>query len=450
MTSAHLAEGRLSALRAGASPDDDEAEHLLDCRACTRALEGRGDNDAFDGRNDNALGSRDDGAREGCDDALDRALAASRRVEPPVWNEARVAAGQARLAGAQRRRRAVRYAAPAFAGALAAAALWALWQRPPTPSAPPWAGAAPVLAEVEQQPGAALSLAQSGPDEIVEVARGQASFKVRHLQRAERFRVRCGRDEVEVRGTRFVVRGGGEGLASVAVSEGAVEVRTECCGTRLLRAGETWARPAGGAGVDPTRVAPTASASAFSPLPSSGLPGLDPSAPADPSAPGASSTSGAPSASSAPPIEPADGAAPEPGVGRPAPPEPSADVLRQRALEAYDGGRYALAARAFERAAQRSPDAPWAADARTLAGAARVLQTAPGAIAALSVSVASLDAAAQRAQRAGDSARASAARVAAARRSSGEGARKRWCALRHDALASADVRREAQKACPSP
>ncbi|HEU4536860.1 MAG TPA: hypothetical protein VFS00_22210, partial [Polyangiaceae bacterium] len=155
MTPAHLDEARLAALRAGAEPDEGEAEHLLDCRACSGALEG--------------------------DDALARMLNASRGVEPAAWNDARVAAGQARLAGVRRRAATLRYAAPAFAGALAAAAAWALWVRPAPPAGGPWAGAEPTLAEVERQPDAALSLAQSGPDEVVEVARGQASFKVRHL-----------------------------------------------------------------------------------------------------------------------------------------------------------------------------------------------------------------------------------------------------------------------------
>ncbi|HEU4412901.1 MAG TPA: FecR family protein [Polyangiaceae bacterium] len=389
MTPSHLSAERLGALRAGGEPGDDEASHLLDCEACSLALEG--------------------------DDELARSLGAARRVEPEPWGEERVRAGQARLASAVGRRKAVRYASPVVAVALAAAAAWALASRPPASG--PIAG--PALAEVEKQPDAALALAQSGPDEVVEVSRGQASFKVRKLKKAERFRVKCGRDEVEVRGTQFVVRGGDKGFASVEVSEGAVELRTECCGTRLLRAGDSWSRPE-------VAGAPTAE-------PSPGPTALAPPSAAEPATPGPTAREPGPK-----------GAAPPPA---PREPEPTADALRQRALEAYDGGHYALAAKSFEAAAHKAPDAAWAGDARTLAGAARVLQAPAGSIASLPVGVASLDAAAQRAARSGDSARAAAARVAAARRSSGEGARKRWCALRHDPLVSADVRGEAARAC---
>lgn len=395
MTARHVPSGRLVAIAAGAEPDDLEASHLLDCGACTRALEG--------------------------DDAVGRALAAARRVEPAPWDDRRVLSGQARLVGAARRRKAMRLATPALAGALAAAAAWTLWQRPPGPR-PSDDADAPTLAEVERQPDATVELAQAGPDEVVHVPRGQAAFKVKHLRKAERFRVRCGRDEVEVRGTRFVVRGGGEGFQSVNVTEGAVELRTECCGTRLLRAGDSWARP-------------SAAAPPPSPSPSAG-PALSPPAPA------------APPVAIEPPRHAPKGASGQARTPTAQEPAPSADVLRQRGLEAYDGGDYGLAARSFESAAKQAPDAPWAADARTLAGAALVLQTPPSAIASLSVGVASLDAAAQRAQRSGDAARASAARVAAARRSSGDGARKRWCALRHDAVASAEVRSEATRQCP--
>jgi FecR protein len=380
VTAGHLPEGRLAALRAGEPPGDDEAEHLLDCHACSLALEG--------------------------DDQLERSLGAARRIEPAIWGEDRLRAGQARLTGTLTRRKVIRLAAPAFAGALAAAAAWAFLQRPPATN--PSTG--PALAEVEKQPDAAVELAQSGPDEVVQVSRGQAGFKVRKLRPAERFRVRCGHDEVEVHGTKFTVRGGDKGFASVEVSEGAVELRTECCGTRQLRAGDSWTRP---------EIAATPSTP---PAPTD----TTPASPTEPAAPGPKATTS----------------------GRhPHEAEPTADALRQRALEAYDGGNYAVAARSFEAAAQKAPDAPWAPDARTLAGAARVLQSPPGSIASLSVGVASLDAAAQRAARAGDSARAAAARVAAARRSSGEGARKRWCALKHDALVSADVRGEATRHC---
>ncbi len=417
----HLSGARLAALRAGESPDDDAAEHLLDCAACARAIEGD---------------TRDDAGS--ANDALGRALGAARRVEPAPWSENRLRAGQARLAGALRLRRAARYAAPAFAGALAAAAAWSFLHRPPAIGP----GASPTLAEVERQPDAALALAQAGPDEVVEVTRGQAAFKVQHLRRAERFRVRCGRDEVEVRGTRFVVHGGGDGFASVEVTEGAVELRTSCCGTRLLRAGESWARPALAAAPGPASAAPGPASAA--PGPASAAPGtaVDPASPSPSNAP--PPAPGAPGAVGPRPRAPAGR---PPGSLEPEA-EPTADALRQRALEAYDRGDYALAARSFEGAAQGAPDAPWAPDARTLAGAARVLQASPGAIVSLPVGVASLDAAAQRAARAGDAARASAARVAAARRSSGEGARKRWCALRHDPLTSAEVRAEAARACP--
>jgi FecR-like protein len=396
MSAPHLTNERLAEVGAGAPPDDEEAEHLLDCRACSLAIEG--------------------------DDAVGRALETARRVEPDVWSEPRLRAGQTRLVAALGRRRAARYVVPVFAGALAAAAAWSFWPR----SSLPGPGDALAIAEVEAQPDATVEVAQAGPDQVVEVAQGQAAFKVRRLRQAERFRVRCGRDEVEVRGTRFVVHGGGEGFSSVEVTEGAVELRTACCGTRLLRAGETWTR---------SKAA------------------LAPEGPTVPSAPVTSTTPAppppeAPSAANTAAREPG----PKPTTGRPLPPphepEPTADALRQRALEAYDRGDYEIAARGFDAAAQKAPDAAWVGDARTLAGAARVLRAPVGSIGSLSVGVAALDAAAQRAARAGDSARAAAARVAAARRSSGEGARKRWCALRRDPLVSADVRSEAARLCP--
>jgi FecR-like protein len=399
MNTFHLADERLTAFREGILPSNHEAAHLLDCRACSLVVDG--------------------------DDMLRRAFEAARRVTPHPLGVSCVRLGQKRLAIALLRHRVRRAVEPLVTCALVAAAAWMFWHRPllagPDAAAP--------LAEIETHPDAAVAVAQAGPDEVVEVARGQAAFKVRRMRDDERFRVRCGRDEVEVRGTRFEVRGGDDGFVSVEVSEGVVELRTACCGTRLLRAGNAWERQ--------KTARPSALALALPPAAPESV--VRPSASAAPGALGTTLHERGPKAT----IErPAAAHEHEPE------PEPKAEVLRQRALEAYDRGDYEIASRTFEAAARKAPDAPWIGDARTLAGAARVLQAPADAIGASPFSVAALDAAAQRAARAGDSARAAAARVAAARRSSGEGARKRWCSLRHDASVSPDLRAEAARACP--
>lgn len=289
-----------------------------------------------------------------------------------------------------------------IAAPIAALALAAAWLLVPKPSVE-----APVIpashAAVTVQPGARLATTSAGADEVVELA-GEARFSVQHLAPGHRYRVRAKGDELEVRGTTFTIDADGDGFRAVVVTEGVVDVRPACCAEARLAAGEQWSRPA-----------PPDSPS------SAAMPATPPGAPSAPPA----ATSGATSS------------------------EPAAELLA-RGTAAYDAGNYASAGDLLRRAVRAEPAAAWARDATVLAGASSVLLASPDQIPSMASSVASLDAAAKRAARAGDSKRALMAQVAAARRSAGTARRTRYCSLRDAAGLSAALREEAAKGCSAP
>lgn len=80
------------------------------------------------------------------------------------------------------------------------------------------------------------------PDEIVRLADGTLHLEVTPLASGERCRVIVGDDEVEVRGTAFVVAARRGRLESVAVEHGRVEVRA-LGATRMLDPGQHWDAP---------------------------------------------------------------------------------------------------------------------------------------------------------------------------------------------------------------
>lgn len=355
----HLSPERLRSLLEG-DPSDDEASHLLECAACRRAVEG--------------------------DDLL-AALGDVPGLNPLA--EARV---ERRLLAALPSRRARAWQLGGVAAVALAAATWAVWPR----SSPPPAATSHATIEVAE--GSRVEPLTQSSDELLELE-GEAFFRVRHLPQGHRFRVRVRADEIEVKGTAFRLKSDAEGLTSVEVTEGAVEVRSVCCGTHLIAAGQTWLRPA------PTALqAPPAPA---------------PSAPA-PSPPALSHT-----------ISPG---------------EPAIDLMK-RGMASFDAGQFSLAASQLDQATALDPRASWARDARVLAGAARAMSAPVEAVANLSVGVASLDKAAQQAARRGDARRASAAALGAARQSKGEQRSSRFCALQNDTSLAASARAEASREC---
>jgi hypothetical protein len=90
---------------------------------------------------------------------------------------------------------------------------------------------------------ARFSRASAGGTEIVTLDDGAIDLSVRHLDAGERFLVKTGDAEVEVRGTVFRVEASDKHLESVAVVEGKVEVRFRGV-AHLLTANERWDRPA--------------------------------------------------------------------------------------------------------------------------------------------------------------------------------------------------------------
>ena len=325
------------------------------------------------------------------------AMLSTLRDEPFPHGERRLADGEARLLAAMRARRMRPRWVGAAVFAASAAALVVVMTR----------GSSPDASHAAVTPGSgAVETVQAGRDEILAV-RGNATFHVEKLPGGHRFRVRAGGDELEVRGTTFAIESGDSGFTSVRVSEGVVDVRPACCAEVRLRAGDAWAPPqvATSSAASPDEPPPAIATASTGPSPQGRLP-------SDATPPGA------------------------------APSE-----LLARGTAAYDAGSYATAASLFAAAIKADPSAAWARDAAVLAGAAQVLQTAPDAIASLGVSLASLDAAAKRAQRGGDARRAAMASLAAARRSKGEGARNRYCALKGNAALGPAARAEAERGC---
>ena len=103
--------------------------------------------------------------------------------------------------------------------------------------------------------------ATDGGTEIVTLEGGAIDLSVRHLSAGERFFVKTGDAEVEVRGTVFRVEAADNRLQSVAVVEGKVEVRFRGRAI-LLTADERWDRPADSPPISPPTVPVEAPAAA--------------------------------------------------------------------------------------------------------------------------------------------------------------------------------------------
>jgi hypothetical protein len=125
---------------------------------------------------------------------------------------------------------------------------------PPPPSA---SASVPVRTVTTVLPDGQARFARASADgtESVTLEDGAIDVSVRHLGRAERFLVKTGDAEVEVRGTVFRVEASDNHLRSVAVVEGKVEVRFRG-GAVLLAASERWDRPIDGP-PPPVALAPT-------------------------------------------------------------------------------------------------------------------------------------------------------------------------------------------------
>ena len=371
--SPHLDPDRLRALAEGEEPSEREAEHLLECAPCRDALEDS------------------------------PPLAEAMRVlrETPALPADRQRAVEQRLVASLTTAPRRRHPWALAAVPLALAALWLLAPRWAAKLAPVKAPAPVSHAAAEVEAGARVETLQKGKDELLTLD-GVATFRVRPLPPRHRFRVRMGDDEIEVKGTTFRLHGDAAGLREISVSEGLVEVRTRCCGTRSVGAGQRWV---------PLVEPPRTSHEAPDPPPSASAPSVPPPAPSS------------------------------------AVPTPDADGARRRGLAAFDAGQFSQAAALLQQAAALAPEAPWSRDVRTLAGAARVLAAPVGAIAGMGVGVVAFDKAAQRASAMGDEPRAAAARLGAARSSKGEGRKGRFCALLGEGSLPASARAEIAREC---
>ena len=171
------------------------------------------------------------------DDELDLV---ARSVAPPAPTSARAEQMRTRLLAAQplMSQQRPRRAWPLVAGisaALAAAAAILLWL-PARPSHP--VSRSMIVATVPTQ-YAELS---AWPDQLLQLDDGRLDIALDPLSPGERFRVRSGGDEVEVRGTQFVVVASHRQITSVVVERGLVELRRPNEPAVMLGAGERWDR----------------------------------------------------------------------------------------------------------------------------------------------------------------------------------------------------------------
>jgi ferric-dicitrate binding protein FerR (iron transport regulator) len=111
----------------------------------------------------------------------------------------------------------------------------------------------PMAASANEPPRTATSVLPEGQarftrtssdgTEIVTLSDGAVNLSVRHLEAGERFLVKTGDAEVEVRGTLFRVEAANDRIQRVSVAEGKVEVRFGGA-TFFMTADERWDRPA--------------------------------------------------------------------------------------------------------------------------------------------------------------------------------------------------------------
>jgi ferric-dicitrate binding protein FerR (iron transport regulator) len=196
-----------------------------------------------------------------CSDEWNGALrlrALVRSLPAPAPARRHVADVRARLvAEASAVRRPVRKA-PLAVAALAAAAAVALAVALPrhAPRSAPDAPSARRHGVVTAAQGARYALLGAAPDEIVLLESGSIHVEVSPLRAGERFRVRAGDGEVEVRGTAFDVTVDDGHMSNVMVQHGRVEVRPAGAAGATLTGGEGWhaAARTAPAGTAPTPV----------------------------------------------------------------------------------------------------------------------------------------------------------------------------------------------------
>jgi ferric-dicitrate binding protein FerR (iron transport regulator) len=144
----------------------------------------------------------------------------------------------------------------ALAVALAAAGALGLALHPRSPESPvvvmasaaasanaPLQTRARTTTSVSPEGEARFTRASSDGTEIVRLSDGAVILSVRHLPAGERFLVKTGDAEVEVRGTLFRVEAASDRIQRVSVVEGKVEVRFHGA-TFFVTADERWDRPA--------------------------------------------------------------------------------------------------------------------------------------------------------------------------------------------------------------
>lgn len=406
----HLSESRLRAISQGDEPLEHEAEHLLDCCDCEYRLES-----SFE--------------------EVDKQLIQLSHQSEPL-RDIDVNAGETRLLLSLKEdsiapKSEIRRVASinrsvqskTIRWSLAVAACFALvvgtYFFSKDPSKPLGQHARVVRFDEAQ-----IAVVQTGEDEMVSL-HGRAEFAVQSLKPGQRFRVKVKDDEVEVRGTKFTVISGAQGVEQVAVTEGAVEVRTTCCAPALVHPGETWVRPSSTVATTDT---PAPTTGSNEPVDQK----ADQQAARDLAANTDLNNASPANSTHAPPSN-------SPAVAPGSPTE-----LAASGLAAFDRGDYASAASLLEKAIASDATGGATRDAKVLVGAARVLMSPAGSIPNMGVGVASFDVAATRAARNGDSAKATAAQVGAARKSQGETRKKRFCAL---VSTAGQWRSEAEKEC---
>jgi hypothetical protein len=185
-----------------------------------------------------------------------RALA--RALPSPAPGRAQVAKVRERvLAQATIARRRDRLRSGAFVGlALAAGAVLAIGLRGPSVEGP----VARYHGTITAWSGARFTRASAAPDELVVLQTGTIHVEVSRLSQGERFRVRAGDGEVEVRGTAFDVTVDDGHMERVAVEHGRVEVRRPGAAGAVLGAGQHWtmAQREGAVGMPPDDAPPAA------------------------------------------------------------------------------------------------------------------------------------------------------------------------------------------------
>lgn len=123
--------------------------------------------------------------------------------------------------------------------------------------------AAPTF-DVANVEGAIWDSKIDGPVARSSLTRGVAAFHVEHLGVGQRFLLALPDGELEVHGTRFVVRVENGATTSVDVSEGIVLLRMHGMPERFVRAGEHWPTPAP-SGSTPSAPTPTTTSAVIPP-----------------------------------------------------------------------------------------------------------------------------------------------------------------------------------------